>query len=338
MPEKAPPHIELLGWAIDAMKSQALVAAADLGVADVLADRPKSITEIAADVGANEDFLYRLLRGLAGYGVFEELEGRRFQLNELASALRSEAKPSVRDFIRMRGATWTYGPWGAMTEAVKTGRSGVMHTIGEGLFDYFQKHPDHGELFDRAMVSISTPTYHAVAEAYDFREAEVVVDVGGGAGGQLMAVLQRNAHLKGVLADLLSVVERARAGLEAGGFADRIRCEGIDMFASVPAGGDVYMMGNIIHDWSDEDAAKILSNCAAVLNEGGRVALVEQLVPPRNTADLALAIDLEMLVMTEGGYQRTLEEFNSLFRRAGLGLRRVVETKSPWCVMELEKS
>jgi len=165
-----------------------------------------------------------------------------------------------------------------------------------------------------------------------------VVDVGGGAGGQLMAVLRRNPHLKGVLADLPSVVERARVGLEAGGFADRIQCEGIDMFAAVPAGGDVYMMGNIIHDWGDEDAVKILSNCAAVLNEGGRVALVEQLVPPRNTADLALAIDLEMLVMTEGGQQRTLEEFNSLVKLAGLELRRVVETESPWCVIELVKS
>ena len=110
------------------------------------------------------------------------------------------------------------------------------------------------------------------------------------------------------------------------------------MFASVPAGGDVYMMGNIIHDWGDEDAAKILRNCSEALNEGGRVALVEQVVPPRNTPDLALAIDLEMLVMTEGGRQRTLEEFSSLFRRAGLELRRVVETESPWRVIEAVKS
>lgn len=338
MPENTPPHVNLLGWAIDAMKAQALVAAAELGVADVLADGPRSTAEIAADVGANEDFLYRLLRGLAGYGVFEELEGGKFQLNALASALRSDATPSVRDFIRMRGATWTYGPWGVMTEAVKTGRSGVMQTIGEGLFDYFEKNPDQGALFDRAMVSISTPTYHAVADAYAFGEAKLVVDVGGGAGGQLMAVLQRNPKLKGVLADLPSVVERARAALEAGGLAGRIRCEGIDMFASVPAGGDVYMMGNIIHDWGDEDAAKILRNCSEALNEGGRVALVEQVVPPRNTPDLALAIDLEMLVMTEGGRQRTLEEFSSLFRRAGLELRRVVETESPWRVIEAVKS
>ncbi len=212
-----------------------------------------------------------------------------------------------------------------------------MLTIGEGVWDYFRKNPDEAAAFDRAMVSISTPTYEAVAKAYDFGDANVVIDVGGGAGGQLMAVVRRNPHLKAVLADLPSVVERSGAGLEAAGFADRIRCEGVDMFARVPAGGDVYMMGNIIHQGGDEDAVKILSNCAAVLNESGRVALVEQLVPPRNTPDLAL-LDLSMLLLTEGGRQRTLEEFNSLFRQSGLEPTRVVETESAWCVLEAVKS
>ena len=334
MPERPPPHVELLGWTVDAMKAQALVAAADLGVADVLADGPRSCHDIAEAVSVNESFLYRLLRALAGYGVFEELEGRRFQLNELASALRTDAQPSVRDWVRVRGASWLQGPWGAMTEAVRTGRSGWALTMEEGVFEYFEKNPDDGALFDRAMVSVSTPTYHAVAEAYDFGVGEVVVDIGGGAGGQLMAVASRSPNLQCILADLPSVVERSRAGLEAAGFADRIRCEGIDMFAAAPSGGDVYMMGNVIHDWGDDESVKILSNCVTAMNRGGRVALVEQLVPPPNTPHLALAIDLEMLVMTDGGRKRTLEEFKSLFQQAGLQFVRVVETAAPWCVIE----
>lgn len=327
------PEQELLQWTLSAIKAQALFAAAELGVADELQEGPRSAEDLAAALDVNEEFLYRLLRALAGWGVFEELPQKKFRCNAMANCLRSDIEGSLRGWVRMRGQPWVYKPFGSIVEAVRTGQSGFRTAMGTGAFDYFPQDREASEIFDDAMTAISGAKFQVVAEAYDFSDSNVVVDVGGGIGGQLMAITRRYPDIRGVIADLASVVEHATERLEETGFSNRITAEPIDMFKAVP-GGDTYLLGHILHDWDDDRCVTILENCRVAMKDGGRVLVIEHVVPEPNREDQALAADIEMMIMTEGGRERTLEEYDQLFERAGLKRTNVYKTESPWQVIE----
>jgi O-methyltransferase domain/Dimerisation domain len=314
--------------------SQCVYVVAKLGVADFLNDGPKTCDELAVETSVHAPSLHRVMRALAGLGIFCEEQDGRFALTPLAEPLRSDAERSVRDWAVMRGEEFVWRPWGAILESVRTGASAFRHVFEKGPFEYLQQDQEAAQIFDRAMRSISAGKFAAVAGAYNFSGIQTLVDVAGGTGGLLIAILKANPGMKGVLADQPHVIGRAQGEIAAAGLADRCRCAEIDMFESVPEGGDAYILGNIIHDWDEERAIQILRNCRRAMRPGSKLLLVELAMAPPNEPHLSKLADLEMMAMTDGGRERSESEYGALYEAAGFRLTRVVGTPSPWSVIE----
>jgi hypothetical protein len=323
----------VLQMAVGKWVCKALSLAADLGIADVLKDGPLRAAELALRTRSNEDALYRLLRALAAVGVFEEAEERRFANNALSSTLRSDVPNSVRAMIRWIGEEAAWLAWNGLAYSVRTGQPAFEHVLREQVFDYFKLHPQTGQIFNEAMTSFSAATGAAVARAYDFSRCKKVVDVGGGHGALLLAVTERFSEVEGVVFDRPEVIAGAHAST-ASSPGRRIELRAGDFFEGVPEGGDAYVMQHVVHDWDDERCVRILANCRSAMAPGGRVLVVEQVLRDGAEAAFSKLLDLEMLVMTSGGRERTEPEFASLFERAGLRLARVVPTESMVSVVE----
>ena len=306
--------------------SQALYVAAKLGIADLLVDGPKPVEELAEAAEADAPALYRVLRALASMGIFEEQDDRVFALTPTAEPLRSDVPNSMRDVAVFWGEEWNWQVWGKILYSVRTGKPAWTQIHGEQVFEYFEKNPEAGRIFDRAMTSFSGVATKAVLEAYDFSGIETLIDIAGGHGRLINRILDAYPAMQGVLFDLPHVIENANVG-------DRLELATGDFFAKVPSGGDAYMMKHIIHDWDDERAITILKNIKKAMNPGGRVLVIESVISDGNGQDFGKLLDIEMLV-SPGGKERTAAEYEDLFRRAGLRLTRIVPTKSPYSVIE----
>jgi len=332
-PNAPNPREALLQMVNSYMISQALYVVAKLGIADLLADGPKSADEIAAVVDCHPPSVYRVLRSVAAVGVFAEGEDGRFELTPMGDLLKSDTEGSLQGWTVIRGEPFVWRPWGEILHSVKTGRSAFGHVFEKPAFDYLGENQDDARLFDNAMRSISHGKFEALAEAYDFSGVKTLVDVGGGNGGMMTAILKANTHLKGTIAELPHVVDHATERMEEAGLTERCECVPVDMFESVPA-SDAYIMGNVIHDWDDERSITILSNCRKAMRDDGRVLLVEMVLTPGNEFHLGKLVDIEMLVMTDGGLERTEAGYQKLFESAGLRLHAVHETPTPWSIVE----
>lgn len=313
--------------------SAALQVAVKLGVADQLAGGPKPIADIARATGANADALYRVLRTLASVGVFEETEPRRFALTPAAEMLRSNA-PGLHDIALWITSPFHFRVYSHALHSVTTGEPAAEKAIGMPVFEYFGRDAELSAIFNNAMTSFSAMVIPAALEAYDFSDIGVLVDVAGGHGGVLTAILRQYPSMRGILMDVDHVIAGAHPRIAAMGLQDR--CEAVvgDFFKAIPE-GDAYIMKHIIHDWDDERASVILRNIRKALGEKakGRVILLEAVIQPGNQPDLGKFIDLEMLMMP-GGRERTAEEFAALFAASGFEMTRIVPTKSPLCVIE----
>jgi ubiquinone/menaquinone biosynthesis C-methylase UbiE len=310
------------------LATQLLYVAASLRLADHLADGPRDAATLAADVGADPSALYRVLRGLAAEGLLGEEPDGRFRLTAPGACLRGDVPSSLRGAIMARGELYYAGTAGLLA-AVQRGGAAFEHAYGLRLFDYLAEHPGLGAAFQASMTDRSRQEAEHVVSAYDFGTASRVVDVGGGQGILLAAIMQAAPALRGVLFDRPTVVERARQRFVDAGL-DR-RCEVVpgDFFEAVPAGGDMYLLSRVIHDWDDAEATQILATCRAAMGPDGTLLLVESILPER-AADQPSAIwmDLHMLVLARGR-ERTLEEYARLLDAAGFALRRAVSTGSP---------
>jgi hypothetical protein len=304
--------------------TQAIYVAAKLGVADLLAAGPKSADELAAATQTDARALYRLLRALASIGIFAEDDRHRFALTPMAECLRSDVSGSVRSLAIIRGE-WQYEAWGRLLASVRTGECAFEKLHGAPLFDYLAAHPEKGKLFDEAMTGVHGRETAAMLDAYDFADVGVLADVGGGNGEVITSVLNRYPTMRGVLFDRPAVVERSRANLEAAGVADRCAAVAGDFFAAVPAGADAYLLRHIIHDWDDAKSVAILRNCRAAMGNGGRLLLVEGIVPSGNEPSVSKFFDLAMMVLP-GGMERTEEEYRRLLAASGFALARIVPT------------
>lgn len=336
-PQELPPEAALMQMLFGAFVSQAVSVAAQLGVADLLAGQPQTVAALAAATGTHERSLYRVLRTLASVGVFRETGEKFFTLTPLAEPLRAGAPNSIRNGAIFMGAEWHWRVYGEMLHSVRTGESAWSRANGADVFDYFTANPEHGEVFNRAMTDMSAAASSAVMEAYDFQGIDTLVDIAGGHGYLLAAALRANPGARGVLFDLPQVIAGAPATLEREGVTDRVELVSGDFFAAVPAGADGYMMKHIIHDWDDERALLILDNIRRAMRDGGRVLVVETVVPEGNEPHFGKLMDLEMLV-SPGGVERTEREYRELLARAGLELKRVVPTRSYLSVIEAVKA
>ncbi|MBV8541951.1 MAG: hypothetical protein JO063_11575 [Pseudonocardiales bacterium] len=325
--EEPAPAVTMRALLSGAFVSQAISVIARLGVADVLAEGPLQVAEIARRVGTHGSALYRVLRALGDAGVVAELADRHFALTPLGEVLRGDVPGSLRGWATMVGMPFHRHPWTDLYETVQTGESAFDRVHGTEIFDYLAKHPEDEAVFADAMNSISTGETVSIITAYDFSRFSTIVDVGGGRGGMLAAILSANPHLQGVLFDMPTVV----AGAES---VDRCKVVSGDFFDSVPEGGDAYLLSNVVHDWDDEHAVEILSACRAAMTDTARLLLVEILLPDGAAPSRGKLVDVEMLVMTTGGRQRTEAEFRALLDRAGLRLTRVVPSSGMVSLVE----
>jgi SAM-dependent methyltransferase len=310
--------------------TQAIYVAAELGIADMLADGPQTPDELAKTAKVNGDLMYRVLRALASIGIFFENEDGRFRLTPLAETLRSE-HGGQRAYSILHG-TELYNSWGKLLEAVRSGRPAFVEAFGMPIFDYMSKNPERGANFDRAMTGHHGGETDPMLDAYDFSAFNEIVDVGGGNGSVLIGTLTRHTRLRGVLFDLPKVAQRAQSAVESAGLKDRCRIEGGSFLESAPAGGDIYLMRHVIHDWRDEDAARILRNCRSAMKPGGKILVVEIVVPAGNDPSFAKWMDLMMV--TYGGKERSEKQYRQLFAQAGFELTRIVPTRAVISLIE----
>lgn len=313
--------------------SQLVFVAAQLGVADALAQGPLALEALAGRVGAHAPSLRRVLRALASRGIFRETPAGRWKLTPLAATLRSDAPGSLRDFSRMIVEHYHWRAWGGLLRGVRTGERPFDHVHGRPFFDWLRAEPEHERLFAASIASISRSDDDAVARAYDFGALRTLVDVGGAHGHLLGTILRRYRRLHGILFDQPQVVRAAAKTGFLRGVAGRCELRSGSFFESVPDGADGYLMKYIVHDWDDADALRILRACRKAMAPGGRVLLVEHVLRPGNAPDFGKLLDANMLVLL-GGRERTREEFRELFARAALRLRRSVPTEGPLHVLE----
>lgn len=308
--------------------SQAIAVAAELGLADHLKDGAKTYAQLAQAVDAHPDALYRLLRGTASVGVFAEDDQGRFSLTPLASLLLADIPQSWRAAALMSGEAWSWRPWGALGYSVKTGKPAFDHIFGVEFDAYLAQHRDAADIFQAFMNVATGEEAMAVAPVYDFSGLTTVVDVGGGRGALLAAILKANSHLRGILFDAPQVIAGAQPTLDAQGVADRCELVGGDFFAALPHGGDAYILKWILVSWDDERTVTILQNCRRAMNDQGKLLVIERIIPPGNEPFFGKLADLNLLVMYKGRH-RTEAEYRTLFARAGFDLSRVIPTNSP---------
>ena len=326
--------LQLLGMTNGLIINQALYAAAKLGVADLLKDGAQTSSELARKLNVNESAFYRILRLLASQNVFEEKSPRRFANTELSHFLCTGVPGSVRSILIFRGSEFIFGPCGEILYSIETGLAARAKIYGMEAFDYLKTDPETARLFDDAMTGMSALVGPVVAGAYDFGKWGSLMDVGGGNGILLAAILTAHPGLRGTLADLPHTIERAAdRGFLGGELASRSAMQPCDFFDEVPPGCRAYVMKHVIHDWDDERALNILANCRRAVPEDGVLLLVEWALPDGNAPSAGKFADVMMMLMT-GGKERTAEEYRHLLGQAGFRLNQVISTSSDLNIIE----
>jgi hypothetical protein len=316
------PQVRMLQLGYGAWVAQAVSVVARLGVADVLSTGPRHVDHIASRVGAHAPTLYRLLRAVADQGVLAELDGRRFALTPLGDTLRTGAPGSCAGTLTLIGSRFHRSAWTGLYDSVRSGEPAFARIHGVPCFEYLREHPEDLAVFNAAMREVSEAFVASVVPLYDFGGFRVIVDVGGGQGHLLAAILAAHPAVRGVLFDLPEVV--AGAGPTLAAVSDRCRVVGGDFFGHVPAGGDAYLLSNVLHDWADERAVAILQSCRKAMAPTSKLLLMEGVLSDQPRPDpLLKLVDLEMLISTENGRQRTRGEFAELLERSGFRLSGV---------------
>lgn len=336
-PQGVPPQAVMMQIISGFWVSQLVLVAAKLGLADLLKDGPRMVAELAKEAGADADALYRVLRALAAVGIFVEDEQGRFASTPVAETLRHDVPGSLRAFAMAELGQEHYQAWGNLLHSVKTGGIAFDDHFGQPVWKYYAEHPEDAAVFNDAMTGLTEMVNAAAVAAYDFSGFKTVVDIGGGHGALLAAILKAHPAMRGVLFDLPHVAEGAKATFDRAGVGGQVEITSGDFFSSVAAGGDVYLMKFILHDWDDQRSVAIMKNIHRAMAPGGKLLVLEQIVPAGNTPSFSKFIDINMLVMT-GGRERSEQEFAALFAAAGFKLTRVVPTDSPFCVIEAERA
>lgn len=315
--------------------SRAVYVIAKLGVPDLLKSGPKTAAELASATGTHAPSLFRILRTLVSVGVLSSTEEGGFAQTPVSETLVTDAPGSLRWFAVSELGQEHYPAWGNLMHSVKTGEIAFDNFFGADIWKYFQQNPEDAAVFNNSMTNVTAHTNEAITSLYDFSQFGTIVDVGGGHGGLITSILEKNPQVKGVLFDAAEVIEGARPKIEAAGLADRLETVAGDFFKSVPEGGDAYVMKWIIHDWDDEKSNTILRNIRSRMQPNSKLILVDCVVPETDEPHFSKFIDLNMLVMT-GGKERTEKEFAQILEAAGFKLVRVISTDMPHSLIEAE--
>ena len=337
-PESVPPGAIAVRLATAYQVSQAVFAALELELPALLSEGALTSTEVADARGCDPDMMHRLLRALAAIGVVNDLGGR-FALSPVGLALHPDAPGTVLPIVRFFGGGDFRQCFDGLGQCVRTGKTAIEALFGfDNVFDYYAAAPEQARAMNQAMTAISARTGPNIAAHYDFSAARHLVDVGGGQGRMLIAILHANPHLHGTVFDLPHVVATAPPLLAQDGVADRVATIGGNMFDGVPGGADVYLLSHVIHDWDDAHSIRVLRACAEAMQPGGRVLIVDRVMPdvvePGPAAQANHLLDLTMMLRTPGGRERTATEFTALLGAAGLRLARIIPTPLPDSIIE----
>lgn len=315
--------------------SQAIYVAASLGIADLLKDGARSIEDLAQASDTQPVPLYRFLRALASVGVFTEVTPYHFGLTEMAYYLQSDVPNSLRYISMMLSDQWHWNAWGDVMHVVKTGQPAMQHLYQvNNTFEFLSKNAESGDVFNTAMVGWAETVHTACIEAYDFSGIETIVDIAGGYGTLISAILNAHPDMRGILFDQPHVVAKADDLLTSRGVRDRCETVGGNFFEAVPSSGDAYIMSHILHDWGDHECIRFLQNIRQAMPAHGKLLVVDQVVPTGDTPHFSKLMDICMMIMYVAGKERTEAEFQALFQAAGFQLLRILPTRSPMSILE----
>jgi cyclopropane fatty-acyl-phospholipid synthase-like methyltransferase len=329
-----PPEVHLMKFIMGKWISKPLHAVAELGIADLLQDGPMSIKELASITSTHEPFIYRVLRALAGVGVFEEIGDRHFRLTPMGEFLKTGA---MRSWAQMAHAHWNDRAWDKLIHGLKTGDTPFEAAHKMNISSYLQKNPQAAALLSEANSAKAKQSHHAIVDAYDFSSTHHLIDIGGGTGALMMEILEANPHMTGVIADLPQIIPHADAAIKSQNLANRCRTQSIDFFQSIPTEGDALLLSHILHDWPDTRCRQILTNCRKAMTPDSKLLIVEILVPPGNTPSVSKLLDLEMLVIT-GGRERTEQEFIHLLQTTGFHHQKTIPTSQSISILQATPS
>jgi O-methyltransferase domain/Dimerisation domain len=317
--ENLPPQMQFMQMITGHWISKPLYVAAELGIADQLADGAASIDDLARENQVEADTLYRLMRALACVGVFSERENRHFELTPLAEMLKTDA---MRSYVQLFNSEWSDRAWSRLMDGLRCGETPFALAHGAPVDVWLDDNPRAAEIFNRANAAKAASAHRGVLEVYDFSGIGSLTDVGGGLGALLAEILIAHPPMSGCLAETPAVAKAAEQALQSRGLGDRCRVVDCDFFTSIPPGADAYLLSNILHDWPDDRCLEILRTCRQAMSAGSRLLILEMLIPAGNSPSLAKLLDLEMLVTT-GGRERTAEEFAYLLKSAGFGTIKI---------------
>jgi hypothetical protein len=306
--------------------SQALYVVAKLGIADLLRDGAQESAALARATGMHTHALYRMLRTLASVGVFVEDEAGRFRLTPIGACLQTGSPGSLRAWTMAAGEE-LYRAWGDILYSVQTGKTAFEHVFGMRTYDYRAHHPAAAAVFNTAMTEWTTLATQAIVAAYDFSSFARVVDVGGGHGQFLTALLHAYPRLQGVLYELPYVAAGAQQQVAAAGLADRCEVIGGDVFTGVPHGGDGYILKNVLEGFDDAQTVTVLTHCHQAMPAHGKLLVMGWVILPGNAPAFSKLLDLHTLVAV-GGLVRTEAEYRQLFAAAGFRLTQISPTQS----------
>ena len=329
-PEMPPAH-PVLAMMINAAQSQVLRVAAQLGIVDLLRDGPKTVAELAEATGTQAPALARIMRALVYLDLVVETGPQQFTCTPLGTLLQADTPTSLRGYALIGGSPLFFHAWPQLLHSVQTGTSGFAALFGMPFYTYLQHHPAEAALFYEAMTSVSHYESLAICEVYDFSTCHTVVDVGGGRGYLLAALLRTYPALQGILLDLPPVIDGAQTVLAAEVAAERCQLVGGDFLAAIPAGGDMYLIKRVLVDRDDTQAHTLLRHCREAMGPQGRVLVAD----PDLTSPYGLFFDLAMLMFFGGESRiRTETELRTLFASAGLQLTRTMATSSALRLVE----
>lgn len=321
---------EMMQFILGKWISKPVHTAVRLGIPDILAGGEKGIDDLAKIAETLPDPLYRMMRALAGVGIFAE-KGEKVFLNTPLSESLMEGR--LKAAALMFHSSWHDRMWDNLLYTLKTGNPAFIKVHGAPAFEWFESHPEEAKAFHEANARKAASSHGVMTTVYDFGDMDAVTDVGGGFGGLLIQILKANPHIKGVLADLPETVEHLGKIIRENGLEGRMSAVGCDFFEKIPEGSDAYLLSHILHDWPDDACIRILRNCRKAIGSKGKLLLAETVLPPGNTFSVAKLLDLEVLLMG-GGRERSREEFEQLLKKSAFRLSRIIETEVDIAIIE----
>ncbi|MFC2142246.1 methyltransferase [Acidobacteriota bacterium] len=329
-PNELPLPEKLMKFIVGRWISKPIYVAAELGIADMLAEGPKHIDDLAQSSKSHAPYLFRVMRALASVGIFSEIEDKRFENTPLAEHLKTGA---MRSIALMFNSDWSDEAWKYFLESVKTGETAFEKAHGMSVSNWLEKNPRAAEVFNEANAIKAASSHRAIVDVYDFSGINTLIDVGGGLGVLMAEILIANPLMEGIVADIPSVIQNTQKVIQARGIEDRCQAIKCDFFKNIPSGGDAYLMSNILHDWTDEQSHLILTTCHRAMKGDSKLLVIEMVIPPGNEPSVAKLLDLEMLVIT-GGRERTEAEFKDMLEVSGFKLSRIIPTNENTCIIE----